>query len=69
VSGGQRCSWESWKTTLRSQGTLSEYWHSDGKKKGDEVDEDDDVVRTSVSQDNSDSDTVLRNCSSVDPKL
>jgi hypothetical protein len=60
-----RCSRESWKTTLESQGTWSENWHSDSlekvqltlyqgkKKKGDDIadDEDDDVVRTSVSQD------------------
>ncbi len=55
---------ESWKTTLEIQGTQSENWPGDRKKKvqltlsqgkkkkGDEVeDEDDDVVRTSVSQD------------------
>jgi hypothetical protein len=57
---------ESWKTTLGSQGTLLENWHSDSlnkvqlplsqgkKKKGDEVaeeeDDDDDVAKTSVSQ-------------------
>ncbi len=60
----QRRSRESQKTTLEIQGTQSEIWHSDSqekaqltlswgkKKKGDEVeDENDDVVRTSVSQD------------------
>ncbi len=66
VRGGQRCSRESWKTTLGSQGTYSENWHRVSLKKvqlslsqgqeeeGDEVadNEDyDDVVRTSVSQD------------------
>jgi hypothetical protein len=64
MRGVQRCSGDSWKITLESQGTLSENWHSDslkkaqltpsqGKtKKGDDVaaDKDDDVVRTSVSQ-------------------
>jgi hypothetical protein len=56
VRGGQRCSRESWKTTLGSQGTYSENWHSDslkkvylnlsqGKKnKGDEVADDQDEM-------------------------
>ncbi len=61
----QRRSRESWKTTLGSRGTKPENWHSDSlkkvkltfsqgkKKKGNEitVDEDDDALRTSVSQD------------------
>jgi hypothetical protein len=68
VRGSQRHSKENWKTTLGSQGTLSENCHSDrlkkvhgnlsqGKKKKGERDEiadgedDDDVVRTSLSQD------------------
>ncbi len=62
----QKCSKESWKTTLGSQGTQTENWYSDSlkkvqlslsqgkKEKGDEVaddEEDDDALRTSVSQD------------------
>ncbi len=45
VRGSQRCSRESWKTTLEIQGTWLENWHSDGQKKA-EVEDDDDVVRT-----------------------
>ncbi len=56
MRGSQTRSRESWKTALEIQGTQSENWHSDrqkkvqltlsqGKKKGDEVeDEDDDDV-------------------------
>jgi hypothetical protein len=53
VRSDQRCSRESWKTTLESQGTYSENWHGDslkkvqltlsqGKKKRDEVADDKD---------------------------
>jgi hypothetical protein len=31
---GQRCSRESWNTTLERQGTWSENWHGDSLKKG-----------------------------------
>ncbi len=63
----KRRSWQSWKTTLESPETQSDNWQSDSlkniqvtlsqgkKKKGDEVDdEDDDAMRTRQS----DSDTM-----------
>ncbi len=55
MRGGQRCSRENGKTTLGSQGTILENWHSDKlkkveltlsqgkKKKGDKVADDEDV--------------------------
>jgi hypothetical protein len=64
MRGRQRRSKESGKKTLGSQGTYSENWHSESlkkvqltlsqgkKKKKDEIASDeDDAVRTSVSQD------------------
>jgi hypothetical protein len=65
MRSSQRRSRESLKTTLGSQGTCSENWHSKSlekvqltfsqgkKKKKDEVaddEDDDDTIRTSVSQ-------------------